>query len=205
MNSFCSFSSLPSSIAKFSYIVPAWEPSDSFAPLSVKRHGISLVRHDGKPLQPGPRFPQLYNSHFSSDWVDSVSRDDVSADVSMLPFPDPATFISNQLHCHLQEWKRMAASSCSYVSQDVLGWLANKVQVQLFFRHLREILRRNILTRPPHLSGSFTITGRVLPLPSLSLTRFCNASLPVLFRFGIRWARWILLTSSPSRLNPQNL
>ena len=63
-----------------------------------------------------------------------------------------------------------------------------------------------LLTRPPHPSGSFTVTGRVHPLPSWSLTRFCHASLPELSRFGVRWARWILLTSScPLRLKPQNL
>ena len=52
----------------------------------------------------------------------------------MLAFPDPATFVAGQLHCHLQGRKSMTASSFSPSSQDVLGWLVNKVQVQLFFR-----------------------------------------------------------------------
>ena len=112
---------------KFSCNVPAWESSDSFDPLSVKRHSISCLRHDGKPLQPGLRSPQPYNSHLSSDWVDSVSRGDVSADVSILAFPDPANFVAGQLHCHLQEWKSLAALSSSHLSQNVLGSLVNNV------------------------------------------------------------------------------
>lgn len=95
------------------------------------------MRHDGKPLQPGPWSPQPYNSHLSSDWVDRVSRGEVSADVSMLTFPDPTNFVASQLHCRLQEWKSMAGSSSSALSQDVRGSLVNKVQVQLFSKHLK--------------------------------------------------------------------
>ena len=90
---------------QISCTVPAWESSVSFDPLSVKQHSISWVRHDGKSLQPGLQSPQPYNSHLASDWVDSVSRGDVSADVTMLAFPDPASFLAGQLHHHLQEWK----------------------------------------------------------------------------------------------------
>ena len=81
---------------KFSYTVPAWESSGSFGPLSVKRNSISWVRYDGKPLQPGIQSPQPHNSHPALDWVESVSRGDVSADVSMLAFLDPATFVAGQ-------------------------------------------------------------------------------------------------------------
>ena len=112
-----------------------------------------------------------------------------SADLCMLAFPDPAAFVAGQLHCHLQEWKSIAASSSSPLFRDVLDWLENKVQVQPFSDILKAILRANILTQPPHPSGSFTITSLVLLLRSLFLTRFCNAFPPVLFRFGVRWAR----------------
>ena len=98
---------------KFSYTVPAWESSGSFHPLSVKQNTISWVRHDGKPLQPGIQSPQPRNSHLASNWVESVSRGDVSADVSIRAFPDPAVFVAGRLHCHLQEWKSLAASSSS--------------------------------------------------------------------------------------------
>ena len=122
---------------KFSYTVPAWESSGSFHPLFVKQNTISWVRHDGKPLQPGIQSPQPRNSHLASDWVESVSRGDVSADVSMLAFPDPAVFVAGRLHCHLQEWKSIAASSSSPLSRVVLDWLQDKVQVQPFFRHFK--------------------------------------------------------------------
>ena len=122
---------------KFSYTVPAWESSGSFDPLSVKQNTISWVRHDGKPLQPGFQSPQPRNSHLASDWVEGVSRGDVSADVSMLAFPDPPVFVAGRLHCHLQEWKSIAASSSSPLSRVVLDWLQDKVQVQPFLRHFK--------------------------------------------------------------------
>ena len=93
----------PSKRYKISYTVPAWECSDSFDSLPVKQHSISWVRYDGKSLQPGLQSPQPYNSHLASDWVDSVPRGDVSADVTMLAFPVPASFLAGQLHRHLQE------------------------------------------------------------------------------------------------------
>ena len=93
-------------------------------------------------MQPGIQSPQPRNSHLASDWVESVSRGDVSADVSMLAFPDPAAFVAGQLHCHLQEWKSIAASSSSPLSRDVLNWLENKVQVQPFFRHFKGNFKR---------------------------------------------------------------
>ena len=95
------------------------------------------MRHDGKPLQPGIQSPQPRNSHLASDWVESVSRGDVSADVSMLAFPDPAVFVAGRLHCHVQEWKSIAASYSSPLSRVVLDWLQDKVQVQPFFRHFK--------------------------------------------------------------------
>ena len=121
---------------KFSYTVLAWESSGSFDLLSVKHNTISWVHHDGKPQQPGLQSPQPRNSHLASDWVESVSRGDVSADVSMLAFPDHV-FVAGRLHCHLQEWKSIAASSSSPLSRIVLDWLQDKVQVQPFFRHFK--------------------------------------------------------------------
>ena len=71
---------------------------------------------------------------------------------------------------------------------------------------LKAISRANILTRPSLPSGSFTITSLVHLLPSSLLTRYCNVSPPVPFRFGARWARLTLLISScPSRLSPRSL
>lgn len=66
--------------------------------------------------------------------MDSVSRGDVSAEVTMLAFPDPASFLASRLHHHLQEWKNIAASIPSPLSRNVLHWLENKVQVQPYFR-----------------------------------------------------------------------
>ena len=55
----------------------------------------------------------------------------------MLAFPDPAVFVAGRLHCHLQEWKSIAASSSSPLSRVVLDWLQDKVQIQPFFRHFK--------------------------------------------------------------------
>ena len=132
-----SFFQPPSKRFKLSYTVPACESSDSFDPLSIKQHSISWVHHDGKPLQLGLQSPRPYNSHLASVWVDNVSRGDVSADVSMLGFPDPVSFLAGQLRRHLQLWKIIAVSTSSPLSRDVLGWLEYKVQVLPFFRHFK--------------------------------------------------------------------
>ena len=62
---------------------------------------------------------------------------DVSADISMLAFPNAAVFVAGRLHCHSQEWKSIAASSSSPLSRVVLHWLQDKVQIQPFFRHFK--------------------------------------------------------------------
>ena len=179
----------PSKRYKISYTVPACESSDSFDLLSVKQHSISWVRHDGKSLKPGLQSPQPYNSHLASDWVDSVSRGDVLADVTMLAFPDPASFLAGQLHHHLQPQSPLLHPGMFWI-----GWRI-RCKCSSISGTLKATSRANILTRPPHPSGSFTITSLVHFLPSSLLTRFCNASLLVPFRFGARWARLILLTS----------
>lgn len=93
--------------------------------------------YDGKSLKPGLQSPQPYNSHLASDWVDSVICGDLSEVVTMLAFPDPASFLASQLHCHLQEWKNIAASTSFPLSQTVVNWLENKGQVQIYFRHFK--------------------------------------------------------------------
>ena len=55
----------------------------------------------------------------------------------MLAFPDPAVFVAGRLHCNLQEWKSIAASSSSPLSQVVFDWLQDKVQIQPFFRNFK--------------------------------------------------------------------
>ena len=137
--------------------------------------------------------------------IDSVSRGDLSADV--LAFPDPANFFVSQLHCRLQEWKRLAASCFSPLSQDVLGWLVNKVQVQLFYRHFKGNFKGEHFDSASPPQRIFYNHRSCSPFAKfIAETTFGNAPLTVLFRFGVRWAMWILLTSSyPSRLNLQNL
>ena len=125
------FSSLLSSVSNSPTLSRHGNPPVRSTPLSVKQNTISWVHHDGKPLQPGLQSPQPRNSHLASDWVESVSRGHVSA------FPDPAVFVAGRLHCHLQEWKSIAASSSSPLSRIVLDWLQDKVQVQPFFRHFK--------------------------------------------------------------------
>lgn len=120
---------------KLSYRVPDWERTDSFDPLSIKYNSIHWVHHDGKALDPSPQSPQPYNAHLSSDWINSVIRGVFAADVTMLAFPDPATFLAGQLHDHLQAWIDLTGSTSYPLSQTVLDWLANKVQVHRYFKH----------------------------------------------------------------------
>ena len=129
-------SSLNLSLFPFIFLFSSLRPS-VFDPLSVKHNSISWVHHDGKALDPSPHSPQPYNAHLSSVWINSVICGDFAADVSMLAFPDPAHFLAGQLHQHLQAWIDLAGSISYPLSQTVLDWLENKVQVQRFFRHFK--------------------------------------------------------------------
>ena len=99
------FSSLPPSVSN------SPTPSRHGSPRILLTHYPSnnIVFHGcitmASPYSPGFSPHRPYNSHLASVWVDSVSRGDVSADVSMLAFPDPASFLAGQLHRHLQHWK----------------------------------------------------------------------------------------------------
>ncbi len=111
--------------------------------------------------------------------MDSVSRGDVLADVSMLAFPDPASFLAGQLHHHLKEWKHIADSVSSPLSRNVLDWLENKVQVQPYFRHFKGNFKGEHFdsTSPPqrifynHLCN-LQSSSPVHLSPSLLLTQF---------------------------------
>ena len=114
----------------------SWERTDKFDPLSVKHNSISWVHHDGKALEPSPHSPQPYNTHLSSVWINSVISGDLAADVSMLTFPDPAHILAGQ-HQHLLACIDLAGSITYPLSQTVLAWLENKVQVQRFFGNFK--------------------------------------------------------------------
>ena len=74
-------------------------------------------------LEPRPHFPQPYNTHLSTVWINSVIRGDLAADVSMLTFPDPAHILAGQLHQHLLAGIDLAGSITYLLSQTVLAWL----------------------------------------------------------------------------------
>ena len=58
----------------------------------VRLDGSSLVPEDGQPLP--------YKLHFSWDLLDRAIYGEAQADVLSLVFPDPSSFIADQLHAH---------------------------------------------------------------------------------------------------------
>ena len=118
---------------KFSYIVPAWESSGSFDPLSVKQNTIGCVTM-GSHCSPGfsPLSPGILT------WLRTGLKAFLVVtflQTSLACFP--GFFLAGRLHCHLQEWKSLVASSSSPLSRVVLDWLQDKVQIQPFFRHFK--------------------------------------------------------------------
>lgn len=87
----------------------------------------------------------------------------------MFTFPEPAHILAGQLHQYLLAWIDLAGSITYPLSQTVLAWLENKVQVQRFFRNFKGNFFES--SSPP-LSECSTIIFLARLLPSLFLARF---------------------------------
>ena len=68
--------------------------------------------------------------HTSHVFVESVLRGQALADVSMLAFLDPNSFVAGNLHRHLDVWKRIAEAVPCDLSARVLPWITNQVNVR---------------------------------------------------------------------------
>ena len=96
------------------------------------------------------------NIHIASKFVDVISGQ-ACADVSMLSFRDPDSFVAGNLQNHFPAWELIANIAPFDLTSKILLWIKNCVDVHDFFQHYR--------------GGSFDSA-----LPPHRIFFFCNAS-----------------------------
>ena len=74
------------------------------------------------------------NSHIASQFVEDVISGQARADVSMLAFRNPDSFVAGNLHNHFQAWERIANIAPFDLTLKILLWIKNCVDVQDFFQ-----------------------------------------------------------------------
>lgn len=91
------------------------------------------VSYRGTPLHAAQGMTPR-NTHISSDFLRSVLDGSALADVSLLAFLDPESFIAGNLHCHLDSWEYIARTVPCDLANSVLKWIKNFVNVYDFFQ-----------------------------------------------------------------------
>lgn len=74
------------------------------------------------------------NVHIPQSFVDAVAAGQQLANVSMLAFRDPESFIAENLHNHTAVWEHIAEIAPYEQTSLVLDWIRNKVSVFSFFQ-----------------------------------------------------------------------
>lgn len=92
------------------------------------RKPTGWVHWDGSPLDKA-RGVAANNAHISQDFVESVLLGENVADVSMLAFRDPKSFMAGSLHSHVKSWENMCQSTPCDLAQTVLGWVKHRINV----------------------------------------------------------------------------
>ena len=92
------------------------------------------------------------NSHIASQFVEDVISGQARADVSMLAFRNPDSFVAGNLHNHFQAWERIANIAPFDLTLKILLWIKNCVDVQDFFQPFKGQYRGKNFdsTLPPH-------------------------------------------------------
>ena len=75
-----------------------------------------------------------HNAHISDGFVQSVLDGTALADVSMLAFRDPESFVAGNLHCHYGFWEFIARSAPCDLANTVLSWIRDFVNIFDFFQ-----------------------------------------------------------------------
>ena len=92
------------------------------------------------------------NTHIASQFVEDVISGQARADVSMLAFRDPDSFVAGNLHNHFPAWERIANIAPFDLTPKILLWIKNCVDVQDFFQPFKGQYRGENFdsTFPPH-------------------------------------------------------
>ena len=89
--------------SRSSYSFPDWECAEGFLPLAAKPPAPKWVTHDLAQIELAQGMAKD-NSHISQKFVEDIVSGNKSADVSLLTFRDPDTFLAGNLHNHAHSW-----------------------------------------------------------------------------------------------------
>ncbi|KAJ7372907.1 hypothetical protein OS493_015361 [Desmophyllum pertusum] len=92
--------------------------------LPMRENFTRWVSYRGTPLHAAQEMTPR-NTHISSDFLRSVLDGSALADVSLLAFLDPESFIASNLHCHLDSWEYIARTVPCDLANSVLKWIKN--------------------------------------------------------------------------------
>ncbi|KAJ7377190.1 hypothetical protein OS493_030390 [Desmophyllum pertusum] len=122
-------------------LVPSWLfPCERILPAGLVYRGTPLHAAQGMT----PR-----NTHIFSDFLRSVLDGSALADVSLLAFLDPESFIAGNLHCHLDSWEYIARTVPCDLANSVLKWIKNFVNVYDFFQPFKGQFKGENFDIPP--------------------------------------------------------
>lgn len=113
-----------------------WEMKSLFDPSSIdfKENEEVWVDYRGRVLLPP----------FSVPRAEEVAENSIF-DVENLPFRQPESFITGNLHKHLEAWRELNPSA------EVLEWLENGVTIKIISGISKAILKGKCMTRLRHL------------------------------------------------------
>ena len=69
------------------------------------------------------------NMHIASKFVEDIISRQARADISMLTFRDPDSFVAGNLHNHFPSWERIANIALFDLTPKILLWIKNCVDV----------------------------------------------------------------------------
>lgn len=73
-------------------------------------------------------------AQFNDAFVQSIIQGSSLADVRMLKFRDPSTFVAGELHRHSEVWSKISKSTPDYPqSSEILHWILHKVDIGEYF------------------------------------------------------------------------
>ena len=100
--------------------------------LPILESSACWVKFKGTPLGAAQGLAP-HNAHLPVHFLGSVLDGSSSADVSMLAFRDPHSFVAGNLHFYYQFWQLISRSAPCDLASEVLKWIKECVNVYDFF------------------------------------------------------------------------
>lgn len=107
---------------------------ENFDPAAIVPKEKLWVLHGGAPISLDSREMTADLAQFDDAFVQSIIQGSYLADVLMLKFRDPSTFVAGELHLHSEVWSKISKSTPDYPqSSEILHWILHKVDIGEYF------------------------------------------------------------------------